>query len=86
MLANRSKNKNSNDENLKTKSPFEQFCFDVVEKRIISGEEIFTLKKLFESFFSHLRDKMQDTNFLFGEIGTCSVDSERQHIIYKSNA
>ena len=37
-------------------------------------------------FFSDLRDKMKDTNFLFGKIGTCSVDSERQHVIYESNA
>ena len=37
-------------------------------------------------FFSDLRDKMKDTNFLFGKIGICSVDSERQHVIYKSNA
>ena len=26
--------------------------------------------------------KIKDTNGLFGEIGTCSVDSERQRIIY----
>ena len=29
---------------------------------------------------------MKDTNFLFGKIGICSVDSERQHVIYESNA
>ena len=64
MLANRSKNKNSNDENLETKSPFEQFCFDVVEKRIISGEEIFTLKKLFESLKQYDDDIAMTTSRL----------------------
>ena len=52
------------------------------EKVSLDSPDYFEIEPSFHIFVT----KMKDTNFLFGEIGTCSVDSERQHIIYKSNA
>ena len=37
--------------------PFEMFCLDIVEERIIEGEEVFTLKKLNELLNKFTNDK-----------------------------
>ena len=45
MLA---KHKKESKESKEDDNPFNRFCVNVVEKRIISGEEVFTLKKLLD--------------------------------------